>query len=146
MNRLQSVEPELWAKVCASSTDARRAAVLHACEYAVRTTEIENEMVLDIFGRLVMNDVFTPEERDELFDLARDLDDQHHNLRESDPQESARAFNQARAICALAYAARPDTDENAAESLYEAYCSQEHVDEILKHINQALDKLQTFLS
>jgi hypothetical protein len=146
MIRLQSVEPALWAKLCASSSDARRAAVLHACEFAVRTSGIENELVLDTFTRLVIGDEFTPDERDELFDIARQLDDQHHVLRDTVPEESARAFNQARAVCALAYAARQDTDENAAEAIYEAYCSQEHVDEILRHVHQALDKLQTFLS
>lgn len=145
MNRLESIEPDLWKKLTASSSDSRRAAVLHACEFALRKTALENEAVLDAFGRLVLQDVFSPEETRDLHFISEELDDKHFEFEASDPEKSVMYFNQARAVAAVAFATR-DTDESAADALYEAIQSNEDVDEILHHIHQAFDKLQTFLS
>jgi hypothetical protein len=142
MNRLQQSEPRLWEKLQIATSDARWAAVLHACEYAVRVSGIEDLAIMQSFELLVMRQEFSDEDRDWLRGVADSLDEQYFQTREADPEQSAVYFSQARAASCVYWASQPESDTNAAEAIYEALNVPEELDELLSIINQALDRLE----
>lgn len=115
---------------------------MHACEYAVRVSGIEDLAIMQSFELLVMRQEFSDEDRDWLRGVADSLDEQYFQTREADPEQSAVYFSQARAASCVYWASQPESDTNAAEAIYEALNVPEELDELLSIINQALDRLE----
>lgn len=146
MNRLEKVEPELWVKLKAATTESRLIAVMHACEFAIRATGTDASNVHEAFERIILRDEFTDEEIDEMLRVVEALDERYFELKETNKAAAQVYFDKARTAAAIAFAMQPSTDNSAAESIYEAYSAVPDIDAFLKVVHASMDQLETFLS
>jgi len=104
---------------------AQRKACLAACEMAIAKVKVEHPLVEESLQRLRDKRAFTHQEQAKLDALVAELDNQYLALQEAAHQsgasmaDSLRSFAKARAIAALYFASKNDT-EALMDAVYEA--------------------------
>src|SRR5688572_14434987 len=83
MTRLESLSPDLAAKMQRASVTQRRAACVAACELAISHARVEHPRVEHAMQKLRAGGVFGPKERAELDALAAMLDEKYFALQDA---------------------------------------------------------------
>lgn len=145
MTRLETLSPDLAAKIQRASAAKQRAASLAACEFAISHAKVEHPLVKRALERVRALGVFTPDEKAELEALAAQLDEEYFTLQEAAEEGRAstedymRVFSQARAVAALAFAGGEDASQAVTEAIYEAAATTDNKEELSARILSVLE-------
>lgn len=145
MTRLETLSPDLAAKMQRASAIKQRAASLAACEFAISRAKVEHPLVEKALKKMRATGVLAPKEKAELDALAAQLDEEYFALQEAAEEGQARTedymrvFGQARAVAALSFAGGDDASQSAAEAIYEAAATTDDKEELSIHILSVLE-------
>lgn len=144
MSRLETLSPELTAKLRRASQVEQRAASLAAGEFAVSHANVEHPVIKEALTMLRTGGVLAPEKRAEIGALAARLDEEYFDLQEAAEEgrasadEYLRLFGQARAVTAVLSAFQDHPFEAAAEAIYEAAATTDQPKDLFSVVEAVL--------
>jgi hypothetical protein len=144
MSRLETISNSLVNALRHASENRQRTACLAACEFAVAKTGVSSSAVEQALQLLRASQPIPAELKQDLDALTQRLDEEYFDLQEAtedgnaSEEEWKRAFSQARAVSALAFAAGEDAFDAATEAIYEATATVDENEELLAIVLKAL--------
>jgi hypothetical protein len=144
MERLATLSAPLAEQLRASSIQARRAATVTACEFAVTRSGLNDPVVSESLATLRTGGSFSPEQQDRLTAAVEVYDGRYFALQEAADEGTAtsaqvlRAFSMARAVASLSFAASGDASEPVGEAIYEATATTDTPEELFKILRPLL--------
>jgi hypothetical protein len=146
MTRLETLSPELTARLRLASVAEQRAASFAAAAFAVSHANLEQPVIQEALLALRDGGRLSPDTKAELESLVTRLDEQYFDLQEAaeegraTPEEYLRVFGQARAISALPCAFQDDPFEAASEAIYEAAAVTDEPKNLFSAVEAVLDE------
>jgi hypothetical protein len=142
MSGLSLLSESLERKFTSAAPQRQSAAILAACEFAVKKAGLEDDAAGEALAALRAGRDFTVSLRERLDELVEELDEEYFKLKEEadegdrDDEEWRPFFAKARAAAALASAG-----EESGEAIYEASFAVEEDEkgELVKLVEGALD-------
>jgi hypothetical protein len=127
------------------SASKQRAAGLAAVEFAIAHARVRHPVVESALAKLHSAGALTPKDKALLDALAGQLDEEYFALQRAAEQGQAgsevymRAFGQARAVAALAFAGGENALQAAAEAIYEAAATTDDKEELFAVVQSTLE-------
>lgn len=133
--RLDVLSPQLTRILALLGPTQQQQCALAACEFALRTADIQSPTVLEAFNQLLDNVELDEETVFELEILMNNLDEECLSaLRSKQKSAFFESFHKSRAVAALLHAAHPEPLKAAVESIYEASQTSPESDEFISFL------------
>ncbi len=133
--RLDLVSPELTSMLEMLAPAQQQQCALAACEFALRTTDMQLPVVQEAFNELLQSAHLSEETTFELELLMNSFDGECLTaLRAKHRNEFLDSFHKSRAVAALLYAADPEPLKAAVESIYEASQTNQQSEDVISFL------------
>jgi hypothetical protein len=144
MHRLESISADLDAKLRSASPAQQRAAMLTACEFALKHSGVKNATIAKGIGELRRTGAISPGLCTDLQAIVEQLDEDAFRAQEAVEaghgswDEYLAAYSRARCGAALSFAGLADPLQAAVEAIYEAAMTSDDPEEIISVLQSAL--------